>query len=239
MLNYSIFAYTKFLPFIMFSSCHRIFFQFCHHLKFFSHYLPIISNLISWPNYFLPGYLRGRSNSLRVDDILLRRSNSLRFGLEATRRISSVEELGMAPSSSIFGPNPPGATPSVERRSSIKLPLNGSIGLEVRVWYPGTLLKYNDLANTSCALTSLLYDGYNMDFSFVALFMTPHLFDVNYCPSLLIRLYGCRLPLPKSQAPKHQYLPFSCRAPLSDLMRIALPKPTPVCSRVVFSLHRS
>ena len=111
---------------------------------FFSIYLPIISNLISWPKYFLSGYLRGRSNSLRVDDILLRRSNSLRFGLEATRRISSVEELGMAPSSSIFGPNPPGATPSVERRSSIKLPVNGSIGLEVRVWFPGTLLKYND-----------------------------------------------------------------------------------------------
>ena len=52
-------------------------------------------------------------------------------------------------------------------------------------------------------------------------------FVVNYRPSLLIRLHGCRSPLPKSQAPTHQYLPFSCRAPLSDLMRIALPKPTP------------
>ncbi|XP_047741157.1 potassium channel subfamily T member 2, partial [Hyalella azteca] len=75
-----------------------------------------------------PGYLRGRSNSLRVDDILMRRSNSLRFGLEATRRINSFEELGISPSGGVCGGGPLG---NGERRSSIKIPANGSIGLEV------------------------------------------------------------------------------------------------------------
>ncbi|KAF2362943.1 hypothetical protein FHG87_006299 [Trinorchestia longiramus] len=75
-----------------------------------------------------PGYLRGRSNSLRVDDILMRRSNSLRFGLEATRRINSFEELGVSPNSGVCAGGPVG---NGERRSSIKIPANGSIGLEV------------------------------------------------------------------------------------------------------------
>ncbi|XP_069990778.1 potassium channel subfamily T member 2 isoform X11 [Penaeus vannamei] len=68
------------------------------------------------------GFVRGRSNSLRVDDILMRRSNSLRFGLEATRKINSFEELGISP-----------ITPLTrdERTGSIKIPVNGSIGLEV------------------------------------------------------------------------------------------------------------
>ncbi|XP_066945935.1 potassium channel subfamily T member 2 isoform X4 [Macrobrachium rosenbergii] len=68
------------------------------------------------------GYVRGRSNSLRVDDILMRRSNSLRFGLEATRKINSFEELGINP-----------ITPLTrdERTGSIKIPINGSIGVEV------------------------------------------------------------------------------------------------------------
>nr|XP_053656849.1 potassium channel subfamily T member 1-like isoform X2 [Cherax quadricarinatus] len=68
------------------------------------------------------GYVRGRSNSLRVDDILMRRSNSLRFGLEGSRKINSFEELGISP-----------LTPLTrdQRTGSIKIPTNGSIGLEV------------------------------------------------------------------------------------------------------------
>lgn len=43
------------------------------------------------------GALRARSNSLRVvDDILLRRSNSLRQGLSVCNRKSSLEELGVS-----------------------------------------------------------------------------------------------------------------------------------------------
>ncbi|XP_076034541.1 slowpoke 2 [Oratosquilla oratoria] len=71
---------------------------------------------------FPTGYVRGRSNSLRVDDILMRRSNSLRFGLEATRKINSFEELGI---------NPLTPLSRDERTGSIKIPVNGSIGLEV------------------------------------------------------------------------------------------------------------
>jgi hypothetical protein len=71
-----------------------------------------------------PGY-RGRSNSLRiVDDILLRRSNSLRQGLSSVgsgRRKSSLEDLGIA-----FG----GVSHSTNH-NPIKIALNGSIGLEV------------------------------------------------------------------------------------------------------------
>ncbi|KAK7583793.1 hypothetical protein V9T40_004756 [Parthenolecanium corni] len=77
--------------------------------------------------------LRGRSNSLRViDDILLRRSNSLRHGLCATPRKSSLEELGLS--------HYPLATmaerrPSIQLQSSdsssIKIALNGSIDLKV------------------------------------------------------------------------------------------------------------
>ncbi|XP_066945948.1 potassium channel subfamily T member 2 isoform X16 [Macrobrachium rosenbergii] len=82
------------------------------------------SNSLSLPDspQISPGYVRGRSNSLRVDDILMRRSNSLRFGLEATRKINSFEELGINP-----------ITPLTrdERTGSIKIPINGSIGVEV------------------------------------------------------------------------------------------------------------
>ncbi|PSN42881.1 hypothetical protein C0J52_17996 [Blattella germanica] len=71
-----------------------------------------------------PGY-RGRSNSLRViDDILLRRSNSLRQGLTSTgcgRRKSSLEDLGVG-----FGISHPS-----NHSNPIKIALNGSIGLEV------------------------------------------------------------------------------------------------------------
>ena len=72
-----------------------------------------------------PGY-RGRSNSLRVvDDILLRRSNSLRQGLTSVgsgRRKSSLEDLGIA-----FG----GISHPSNHSNPIKIALNGSIGLEV------------------------------------------------------------------------------------------------------------
>ncbi|PNF42603.1 hypothetical protein B7P43_G01288 [Cryptotermes secundus] len=71
-----------------------------------------------------PGY-RGRSNSLRVvDDILLRRSNSLRQGLASVgsgRRKSSLEDLGVA----FAGVSHPA------NHNPIKIALNGSIGLEV------------------------------------------------------------------------------------------------------------
>lgn len=75
------------------------------------------------------GANRGRSHSLRVDDILLRRSSSLRQGLIA-RNTSSVEEvsLNLEPSigtrAGLFGG-------TGLRDGSIKIPLNGSIGLEV------------------------------------------------------------------------------------------------------------
>ncbi|XP_069948561.1 potassium channel subfamily T member 2 isoform X2 [Cherax quadricarinatus] len=82
------------------------------------------SNSLSLPDspQISPGYVRGRSNSLRVDDILMRRSNSLRFGLEGSRKINSFEELGISP-----------LTPLTrdQRTGSIKIPTNGSIGLEV------------------------------------------------------------------------------------------------------------
>lgn len=72
-----------------------------------------------------PGY-RGRSNSLRVvDDILLRRSNSLRQGLTSVgsgRRKSSLEDLGVA-----FA----GVSNPSNHSNPIKIALNGSIGLEV------------------------------------------------------------------------------------------------------------
>lgn len=68
-----------------------------------------------------PGSYRARSNSLRVaDDILLRRSNSLRQGLTnpaPARRKSSLEDLGFSYASNHSNP--------------IKIALNGSIGLEV------------------------------------------------------------------------------------------------------------
>lgn len=57
----------------------------------------------------------------------MRRSNSLRFGLEPTRRINSFEELGVSPNAGMFGGGPLAG----ERRNSVKFPGNGSIGLEV------------------------------------------------------------------------------------------------------------
>jgi hypothetical protein len=60
-----------------------------------------------------------------VDDILLRRSNSLRQGLTAVgsaRRKSSLEDLGIS-----FG----GASHPSNHSNAIKIALNGSIGLEV------------------------------------------------------------------------------------------------------------
>jgi hypothetical protein len=68
---------------------------------------------------------RGRSNSLRVvDDILLRRSNSLRQGLASVgsgRRKSSLEDLGVTFAGVSHATN----------HNPIKIALNGSIGLEV------------------------------------------------------------------------------------------------------------
>lgn len=79
------------------------------------------SNSLSLPDSpTVAGTLRGRSNSLRVvDDILLRRSNSLRQGLTTTRRKSSLEDIGLSVLSHPTNHNP------------IKIALNGSIGLEV------------------------------------------------------------------------------------------------------------
>ena len=73
------------------------------------------------PDISLPtalGANRGRSASLRVDDILMRRSSSLRQGL-INRNTSSVEEVSLC------------LEPMRGFRGSIKIPLNGSIGLEV------------------------------------------------------------------------------------------------------------
>lgn len=83
------------------------------------------SNSLSLPDSpTVAGYQRGRSNSLRViDDILLRRSNSLRQGLTnigSGRRKSSLEDIGI----SHFSSSPNYSNP-------IKIALNGSIGLEV------------------------------------------------------------------------------------------------------------
>ncbi|XP_024876822.1 potassium channel subfamily T member 2 isoform X2 [Temnothorax curvispinosus] len=80
------------------------------------------SNSLSLPDSpTVAGTLRGRSNSLRVvDDILLRRSNSLRQSLTmTTRRKSSLEDIGL------------GALSHPSNHNSIKIALNGSIGLEV------------------------------------------------------------------------------------------------------------
>lgn len=55
------------------------------------------ANSLSLPDSpTVAGTFRGRSNSLRVvDDILLRRSNSLRQGLVQATRKSSLEEIGI------------------------------------------------------------------------------------------------------------------------------------------------
>lgn len=75
---------------------------------------------------------RGRSNSLRVvDDILLRRSNSLRQGLSGVgsrRRKSSLEEIGISHFNSLLQHQQQQQQQNV---NAIKIALNGSIGLEV------------------------------------------------------------------------------------------------------------
>nr|XP_023024060.1 potassium channel subfamily T member 2-like [Leptinotarsa decemlineata] len=81
------------------------------------------SNSLSLPDSpTVTGYQRGRSNSLRViDDILLRRSNSLRQGLPNVgnaRRKSSLEDVGLSHFSTNYS-------------NTIKIALNGGIGLEV------------------------------------------------------------------------------------------------------------
>ncbi|XP_035429598.1 potassium channel subfamily T member 2 isoform X2 [Spodoptera frugiperda] len=73
---------------------------------------------------------RGRSNSLRVvDDILLRRSNSLRQGLSGVgsrRRKSSLEEIGISHFNSLLQHQQ-----QQQQQNAFKIALNGSIGLEV------------------------------------------------------------------------------------------------------------
>lgn len=72
---------------------------------------------------------RGRSNSLRVvDDILLRRSNSLRQGLSGvgSRRKSSLEEIGISHFNSLLQHQQ-----QQQQQNAFKMALNGSIGLEV------------------------------------------------------------------------------------------------------------
>ncbi|XP_043493005.1 potassium channel subfamily T member 2 isoform X3 [Polistes fuscatus] len=87
------------------------------------------SNSLSLPDSpTVAGTLRGRSNSLRVvDDILLRRSNSLRQGLTVSRRKSSLEDIGL------------GALSHPTNHNPIKIALNGSIGLEVTPPEEGSL----------------------------------------------------------------------------------------------------
>lgn len=76
---------------------------------------------------------RGRSNSLRVvDDILLRRSNSLRQGLSGVgsrRRKSSLEEIGISHFNSLLQYQQ--QQQQQQNANAIKIALNGSIGLEV------------------------------------------------------------------------------------------------------------
>ncbi|XP_059062300.1 potassium channel subfamily T member 2 isoform X7 [Achroia grisella] len=75
---------------------------------------------------------RGRSNSLRVaDDILLRRSNSLRQGISGVgsqRRKSSLEEIGISHFNSLLQHQ---QQQQQQNANAIKFALNGSIGLEV------------------------------------------------------------------------------------------------------------
>ncbi|CAO1298908.1 unnamed protein product [Diamesa tonsa] len=74
------------------------------------------------------GQARGRSNSLRIDnDILLRRSNSLRQGFSNSgssgRRKSSLEEIGISHFTTLMQAS--------NHSNPINFSLNGSIGLEV------------------------------------------------------------------------------------------------------------
>lgn len=72
---------------------------------------------------------RGRSNSLRVvDDILPRRSNSLRHGIsgDGRRRKSSLEEIGISHFNSLLLHQQ-----QQQNVNAVKIALNESIGLEV------------------------------------------------------------------------------------------------------------
>ncbi|XP_050361412.1 potassium channel subfamily T member 2 isoform X2 [Nymphalis io] len=91
---------------------------------------------------------RGRSNSLRVvDDILLRRSNSLRQGLgtpaTSSRRKSSLEEIGISHFNSLLQHQQ-----QQQNANAIKIALNGSIGLEVTPPDEGPMDRfgYQDMA---------------------------------------------------------------------------------------------
>ncbi|XP_037915505.1 potassium channel subfamily T member 2 isoform X3 [Hermetia illucens] len=87
------------------------------------------SNSLSLPDSpTVVGQARGRSNSLRIDnDILLRRSSSLRQGLPnvgvSGRRKSSLEEIGISHFTTLMQ--------ATNHTNPIKIALNGSIGLEV------------------------------------------------------------------------------------------------------------
>ncbi|XP_054090369.1 potassium channel subfamily T member 2 isoform X2 [Zeugodacus cucurbitae] len=90
----------------------------------------IKSNSLSLPDSpTVVGTQRGRSNSLRIDnDILLRRSSSLRQGLPNVgvshgRRKSSLEEIGISHFTTLMQ--------ATNHTNPIKIALNGSIGLEV------------------------------------------------------------------------------------------------------------
>uniref|UniRef100_A0A1A9X3G4 Uncharacterized protein n=1 Tax=Glossina brevipalpis TaxID=37001 RepID=A0A1A9X3G4_9MUSC len=90
----------------------------------------IKSNSLSLPDSpTVAGVQRARSNSLRIDnDILLRRSTSLRQGLPNVgvthgRRKSSLEEIGISHFTTLMQ--------ATNHTNPIKIALNGSIGLEV------------------------------------------------------------------------------------------------------------
>ncbi|XP_077299900.1 slowpoke 2 [Arctopsyche grandis] len=113
------------------------------------------TNSLSLPDSpTVTGALRGRSNSLRVtDDILLRRSNSLRHGLPSTgvsRRKSSLEEIGISHFNSLLQhqqqqlqQHDQQQQQQHHRQSGIKIALNGSIGLEVTPPEEGLGLPYD------------------------------------------------------------------------------------------------
>ncbi|KAG8223427.1 hypothetical protein J437_LFUL014525 [Ladona fulva] len=90
------------------------------------------ANSLSLPDSpTVAGACRSRSNSLRVDDILLRRSNSLRQGLvaaaaaaAAAKQKDSFDDIGIDASA-------PTTSGTSATSGGIKIALNGSIGLEV------------------------------------------------------------------------------------------------------------
>ncbi|XP_046397333.1 potassium channel subfamily T member 2 isoform X3 [Ischnura elegans] len=91
------------------------------------------ANSLSLPDSpTVAGACRSRSNSLRVDDILLRRSNSLRQGLVAAAAAAAAARQGKE-SFDDLGVDASVATTSGTSGASggIKIALNGSIGLEV------------------------------------------------------------------------------------------------------------